>query len=805
MSEKKITTFNEDFDFNLFKKVIRKNLAWIFLFAVIAFLMAFLYLRYTYPIFESKAIIQVTMANQNSKILLDKNFQSSTDLPGKIELLKSATFLSRVFNKLPLDISYFQIGSVLNYEMYKTSPFEIEYRNPINEIYTIPVYTSFTDENNVLLKVNLNNKENVFRIQTNKWIRIPIIDSIKVNVNNFDRIRKDMKGLNESPYYFTLTKRENLYRSYSYSLKVEVDNSSAGTIKVLYYERNPDKAADICNTIAEEFKIYDIEKQSESSTNTIKFIDEQLKGVYDKLYDSELDLQNFKTKNKLDDETPLPNFSNRIEDIEGKINAIQLDEVGIKTIEDAIAQEADMDVIKLVSLLSTTESKGNLNTVLSELQNLLQKKNQALYSVTKNSSKIAQLDYQIDIQKKLIFETLKLQKIKLANERAQLEQRLSNYEEEIKMSALSFDRIEFVRLQKLNMINEAYYDKLITIKSELAITNAGVTSENTLLEASVASAAPFFPSKRVVALSALIGWFIVSLALIIIRYLLYNEITSMNEIIKHVKLPLLGIVPNYKDIIPISQLIVDKKPKSIIAESLRSIRSNLDFLSKGEGSKLMAITSTISGEGKTFVALNMAGIIAFSEKKVVILDLDMRKPKIHVGFGVPNDKGMSTILIGRNTIDECIYKSSLNNLDFITAGPVPPNPSELIISARMVEILDQLKERYDVVVADNPPIGLVTDGIRIIKIADFPIYVFRENYSKRNFVQNVRKLISDNNITNLNIVLNAVDIKKSGYGYSGVYDYDYGYGYGYGFGYYDEDIRRERFSIKEFFRRLINQ
>jgi tyrosine-protein kinase Etk/Wzc len=805
MSEKKITTFNEDFDFALFKKVIRKNLAWVFLFGVIAFLMAFLYLRYTYPIFESKAIIQIAMANTNSKILLDNEFNSNTDLPGKVELLKSTTFLNRVFNKLPLDVSYYQIGNVLNYEMYKSSPFEIEYRNPINEIYTIPIYTSFTDENNVLLNVNLNNKENVFRIQTNKWIRLPIVDSIKINVKNFDRIRKDMKGLNESPYYFLLTKRENLVRTYSYSLKVEVDNSSAGTIKVLYYERNADKAADICNTIAEEFKIYDIEKQSESATNTIKFIDDQLKGVYDKLYDSELELQNFKTQNKLNDETPLPNFSNRIEDIEGKINAIQLDEVGIKTIEDAIAQEADMDVFKLVSLLSTTESMGSISAQLSEMQNLLQKKNQALYSVTKNSSKIAQIDYQIDIQKKLIFETLKLQKIKLANEKTQLEQRLNNYEDEIKLSALSFDRIELVRLEKLNMINASYYDKLITIKSELAITNAGVTSENTVLESSTASSSPFFPSKRIVALSALVGWLIVSLALIIVRYLLYNEITSMNEIMKHIKLPLLGIVPNYKDIIPISQLIVDKKPKSIIAESLRSIRSNLDFLSKSDGSKLMAITSTISGEGKTFVALNLAGIIAFSEKKVVILDLDMRKPKIHVGFGVPNDKGMSTILIGRNTIDECIYKSSLNNLDFITAGPVPPNPSELIISSRMVEILDQLKGRYDVVVADNPPIGLVTDGIRIIKIADYPIYVFRENYSKRNFVQNVRKLISDNNITNLNIVLNAVDIKKSGYGYSGVYDYDYGYGYGYGFGYYDEDIRRERFSLKEFFRKIINQ
>jgi capsular exopolysaccharide synthesis family protein len=274
---------------------------------------------------------------------------------------------------------------------------------------------------------------------------------------------------------------------------------------------------------------------------------------------------------------------------------------------------------------------------------------------------------------------------------------------------------------------------------------------------------------------------------------------------KYLEVPMLGIVPNYKDVIPISQLLVDKKPKSIIAESLRSIRSNLEFLSHSDGPKVLAITSTISGEGKTFVALNLAGIIAFSEKKVVSLDLDMRKPKIHVGFGVPNDKGMSTILINRNTIDECIFKSSLNNLDFITAGPVPPNPSELIISSRMMEVLEEMKTKYDVIVIDNPPVGLVTDGIRVIKMADYPIYVFRENFSKRNFVQNVKKLIRDNNIKNMSVILNSVDIKRSGYGYSGVYDYDYGYGYGYGFGYYDEDIRREKFSFKEFFRRLISK
>jgi tyrosine-protein kinase Etk/Wzc len=805
MQEKKITPFNDNFDSKLFGKVIRNNLPWLFLFAVIAFTMAFLYLRYTYPIYESKSIIQIALADKNSRMLLEKDLQLNTDLPSKVELLKSATFLERVFNKLPLDVSYYQIGSVLNFEMYKTSPFEIEYRNPINELYTIPLYITFTDENNATITTNLNNKENVFRVKTKQWVRLPIVDSLKIDVKNFDRIRKDLKGSNENPYYFVFTKRSNLVRNYAYNLKVEVENSAAGTIKVIYYERNPDKAADICNTVCDEFKVYDIEKQAESANNTIKYIDDQLKNIYDKLYDSEVNLQNFKAENRLDDETPLPNFNNRIEDIEKKINDIQLEELGLQTIENAIVQDANMDVIRFVSLLASSDIKGAVTPMLSELRSLIQKKSELLYSVTPNSSKITQLDYQIDIQKKLILETLNLQKIKLSKEKIQYEDRLASYEEEIQRSALSFDRIEFVRLQKLNSINESYYDKLVTIKSELAITNAGITSENTVLEASVASAAPFFPSKRVVALSALIGWLVISLALVIIRYLFYNEITTVNDILRFLKLPVLGIVPNYKDIIPISQLIVDKKPKSIIAESLRSIRSNLDFLSQKEGSKIIAVTSTISGEGKTFVALNLAGIIAFSEKKVVILDLDMRKPKIHVGFGVPNDKGMSTILIGRNTIDECVYKSSLLNLDFITAGPVPPNPSELVISNKMVEVLNGLKERYDVIVIDNPPIGLVTDGIRAIKISDFPIYVFRENYSKRNFVQNVQKLVVDNNINNLSIIMNAVDIKKSGYGYSGVYDYDYGYGYGYGFGYYDEDIRRERFSIKEFFRSMINK
>jgi capsular exopolysaccharide synthesis family protein len=452
-------------------------------------------------------------------------------------------------------------------------------------------------------------------------------------------------------------------------------------------------------------------------------------------------------------------------------------------------------------------AKGNasLLPLLNELRGLIIKKQNTLYSRTKNSNTISAIDYDIELQRKLIYETIKVNLNEIYSQKEEIEDRIYKYEEEIKSSSLRFDRIEFIRLQILNNINQGYYNRLVETKSQITISNAGVTSESNLLQAAETPKIPYFPSQRIVVFSALIGWILVSFALVVIRYLFHNEITSMNEIFKHLDAPMLGIVPNYKDIIPISQLLVDKKPKSIIAESLRSIRSNLEFLSKSEGPKVLAITSTISGEGKTFVALNLAGIVAFSEKKVIILDLHMRKPKIHVGFGVPNDKGMSTILINRNSIEECIFKSSLNNLDFITAGPVPPNPSELIISSRMLEVVNELKKKYDLIVIDNPPVGLVTDGIKIIKMADYPVYVFRENFSKRNFVQNVKKLIRENNIENLSVIINSVDIKRSGYGYSGVYDYDYGYGYGYGFGYYDEDIRREKFNLKEFLKNLISK
>jgi tyrosine-protein kinase Etk/Wzc len=216
----------------------------------------------------------------------------------------------------------------------------------------------------------------------------------------------------------------------------------------------------------------------------------------------------------------------------------------------------------------------------------------------------------------------------------------------------------------------------------------------------------------------------------------------------------------------------------------------------------------LPGEGKTFTGLNLAAIISLLDKKVIIVDCDLRKPRINKIFDCDNSIGVSTILSNQSGEDECIYSSGIKNIDIIPSGPVPPNPSELILSERMDKMVEYLKTKYDYVVIDTPPIGLVTDSLEILRKADFPIYVLRAAYSNRTFIINANKLIDDNKIEKLSVILNDFGRGASSYGYyygSGSSGYGYGYGYGYsynygnqkGYGYYGGSEKKKQSLIQK--------
>jgi capsular exopolysaccharide synthesis family protein len=433
--------------------------------------------------------------------------------------------------------------------------------------------------------------------------------------------------------------------------------------------------------------------------------------------------------------------------------------------------------------------------MVKQLQELLMQKETYYFDATKSSPQVKALDYKIDIQKKLLLESIANVNTTVSNKKKSLLEKAQMIESSFANAPSK--EVEFARLLRHFSINEKFYTLLMEKRTEFSILKASFVPQNVILEKGYVNFSPVSPQKKIIYAAALFTAILIGLLLIIVRYLMHNTISSLNEIIRHTNasVSVLGIIPKYKNDIPVSQLVVNKNPKSIIAESYRTVRSNMQFISNKPGSKVVAISSTISGEGKTFIAINIAGIIAYSGKKVVILDLDMRKPKIHLGFGVQNIKGMSTILIEKDTIENCIQHSEMEFLDFITAGPIPPNPSELIISERMDYIINELKKTYDFIIIDNPPVGLVTDGISIIQKADYPIYVFRADYSKKNFIHNLDRLINENKVKNLSVILNGVDIDRSAYGYN--YGYGYGYGYGYRSDYYNDLEKSKKKTLKE--------
>jgi tyrosine-protein kinase Etk/Wzc len=235
---------------------------------------------------------------------------------------------------------------------------------------------------------------------------------------------------------------------------------------------------------------------------------------------------------------------------------------------------------------------------------------------------------------------------------------------------------------------------------------------------------------------------------------------------------------------------VDKNPKSSLSEALRAVRTNIEFVASQDGKgkkRIISITSTVAGEGKTFVAINLSGVLAMSTQKVVLLDLDMRKPKLHLAFDLSNEKGMSTILSGKCNWKEAAFSTPLEDIDVIPAGPPPPNPAELLMRPTFDLLLQDLHEVYDIIMIDCPPVGLVTDGIIVMQKADLPIYVVRSEYSKRIYLKNVNKLVKANGFRSLGVILNGLDKLKT-----------YGYGYGYGYDYYTDDDVPQGFDVNWF-------
>jgi len=586
---------------------------------------------------------------------------------------------------------------------------------------------------------------------------------------------------------------DNTINTYlDHNLKAEVLNPNANTLKISFLDNNRTKAQRIVNALDTVYRDVKLSHKKETTEKSLTYLDKQLEENGKNLINAEDALQNFAQQSgTYDAKGELKAISTKLEAIdEEKLKLEQkltlLSEVGQRASQERLTPSDEITVAQSIpglALLEDATLSQQLNELNSLQQNLRRIRRSYQDQLEAVQGPLAQLKFaQAALQRQLV-QTQK----QLRNQIAFLDTQRNKLNEQV--NSIPGKETKLERLRRPLELYGNSYQMLLEKKVEFNIKNAGTTADFQILSPAYAPEEPISPKKLLVYAIGLAGGLILGLGLIGARYLMHNTITSVNELERNTKASVLGVIPSYdKEQMNISRLVVDKNPKSSVSEAIRSIRTNLDFVSPAAKKRLISVTSTISGEGKTFVTVNLGGIIALSGQRVVILDLDMRKPKVNLAFDAENVRGITTILIDRHTVAECIQHTSIESLDFISAGPTPPNPSELILNPRFDLMLEELYRSYDVILIDTPPVGLVTDGILIMRKADVPIYIVRANYSRKAFLKNMNRLMRNNQFSRMSTILN--DAKSQGsYGYG--YGYGYGYSQGYGtqgMGYYEDHI-----------------
>lgn len=774
----------DSIDFEKIGHIFRKNWYWLFIIPILFLSGAYLFLRYTKPLFQSNSTLKMEIKNENEGIglRLDMGNTNLDNIAGELEVIRSPIIYEEVAKKLNLHILYFAEGRILDNEMYSYAPIALEADVQAEGVYGDKFYIS--SEDNISYKLKRVHFKDLVAEYKGKF-------NEKLITNEFEFLIKNLKPLKEysESIFFVVNSKAATMTYLSNNLEAAILNPQAKTIGISFKDFNATKAKDVLNTLSEVYRVKSIEIKNRANKQKQEYLDGQIAKTEKELNGYEVEMERFIIENKTN------NIEGKIGELVAKIQQLTEERIKLNAkLQNLIELElfVNQRFISDKNIPIFPDVDAGIVSQINELNRLKLLRQEQELSETSNTYSYQKFGIQINGLQKSISESIDRYKQKLFKDMTEIGKVLAEIEQNF--YGLPSKITEFNKLKKKYEMVQSYYNSLIQQKIQIGLAEAGTVPSFEVIAPANTPSIPISPKKLMIYSVAGILGFVLSLLIIVGKYVLKNTIGSQSELEKLVMLPIMGAIPKYrKEKLEISKLVVHRSPKSAISESFRNIRTNLDFMfpqvtqdQRRTAQKVISTTSTISGEGKTFVTINLGGIIAMSGLRVVIVDLDMRKPKVHLGLNGTNEKGVSTILIGRHSLEECLRTTEIDNLSYISAGPIPPNPSELILREEFRELVKNLKELYDVVLIDTPPVGLVTDAMIIMQQVDVRFFVLRANYSKRFFAKNIQKISKLHQIQRTGLILNSVETKGN---------YGYGYGYGYG-GYYEDSAPQEKWWHK---------
>ena len=729
---------------------------------------AWIYLRYATPIYRASGTIEIKNDEQ-SGTMGDPRFNQLAFNPGtdniqnEIEVLRSKPLMDRVVNALNLQLDYKAVGKIKSPDIYKQGPFLLQ----IFELYDSS--KSFTLDikflNDTVFKID-EEKEN-FRI-----------GELFKNTHGVFRLNKNLYSSPGKEY--TVSWRPTNRATSIFTGDIQVSPKPGTDILSIGIETtNADKSADIVNRLMIEYGEMTKEDKSEEAALTLAFVDTSLKSVQHEIDSIQKEKTRFQEANNfIDLESQTQNYFSNFGDADkaAKDQEILLNVTGI--IENYLRDKQNNYKTVPSSLGLTDPTLGGKIEEYNKAQ---------LYRAGLLESHIPETNPLIKEQNEII-EKLRTDILEaMKSIKASTVLSITSYTQRKELAQGQLKSLP-PQIRKLNEFDAelnskmGIYSYLMEKKLATTISQASTLSNSKIVEKSIPVWTPVKPNRRTVQLLAILAGIGLPALFIFLLEVANDKVTTRYDIEKITNAPVLGeIGHSYSN----TTLVVNKTSRGMVAEQFRIIRSNLQYIINKIDKPIILVTSSFSGEGKSFVTTNMGAVLALAGKKTIVIEFDIRKPKIFSGLGLSKKQGVTNYILGKTDIEDLpIQVPGLDNFFVLSCGPVPPNPAELLLEQKVTDLFNYLKQNFDVILIDTAPVGMVSDALTLSKFADCSLYIVRQGHTYKKQIGLIDEFYREGKLPRVSIIINDVKVKP-GYGYYG--SGRYGYGYGYKSKYYEEE------------------
>lgn len=684
---------------------------------------------------------------------------------------RSKPIASRALEKLEFSVDYFSKGTFVNTELYKSSPIRVEVdwnhaqltggqigivwenKDQFKLYFPEEIYTKYLDGSGgeeISVPEELNDL-----FSFGETVELPFLKIKVVLVNNTQ----------QGETLISLKSKSFLISKYtSEDLQVFPVHQMSSVLGLSLNTSHPQKGADYINSLMEVYLEMELEEKNRLARNTVDFIDSQILGVSDTLSFYETNLQNFRSANKtINLSSESSTYFQEINNLEKEMSQEKFNKDYYDNLREYLVK-GNYDQILAPAGLGIQDL--TLNSLIADLVKQQSERNNLLNTQTEASPRVREITRKIEDTKSSLFEVIRNLSSKAQFMISDLEGRIGKIERQF--TRLPSTEQNLLKIERGKNLNESIYNYLQQRRAESAISMASNFAQNKIVEFAIPNYSPITTRKTAIYLISVAMGFILPLLAILIILLFDNKIKDYKELEADLQVPLIGKIPKSKNSVTLSVL---DQSRSSVAEAFRSIKTNIGFIVPLDKQLTIAVSSTISGEGKSFTAINLASIYSLNKKKTILVSCDMFKPNAMQGFELGSKVGLSNYLSHQvDSVFDIIQSTKYPNLDVIYAGAIPPNPSDLLASPRFASLVQQLKGMYEVVVLDTPPVGLISQSLEVTKYVDLITFVFRYNLSERSYVEDLNALKVKNGIHHIYAILN--DVPSRELTYKGM---DYGY------------------------------